>query len=149
MILIVEDDAHKLSEINEICLSIGIEHSERETFNNVKDVVRYLVKTIPKKIVLDMSLPSHMALPGQGTPVPMTTGGIEVLFELKMRGLMNLPILILTQYPEIEIEGDPYSIDESSNALSDIYGFQNMKVCYYESRKNAKWINVTTDFLRD
>ncbi|HDH0705884.1 TPA: response regulator transcription factor [Klebsiella aerogenes] len=149
MILIVEDDAHKSSQISDICAALAYDIDGRTIVDNVKDVVRYLVHNTPLKIVLDMSLPSHKALPGQGTPVPMPTGGIEVLFELKMKKIMHIPILILTQYPEIEIEGEPYPIDESAETLKDMYGFKNIQACYYESKKNAKWINVTTEFLRN
>ncbi|EKN3392565.1 response regulator transcription factor [Yersinia enterocolitica] len=149
MILIVEDDEHKSSQINDIYTLLEYDINKRTIVDNVKDAVRYLVKNIPFKIVLDMSLPSHKALPGQGTPVPMPTGGIEVLFELKMKKLMNIPILILTQYPEIEVEGEPYPVDDSAEALKEIYGFTDIHACYYESKKNAEWINVTTEFLRN
>ena len=45
-----------------------------------------------------MSLPSHKALPGQGTPVPLPTGGIEVLFELKNKGLTPISEPVLARY---------------------------------------------------
>lgn len=83
MILIVEDDEYKSSQILEICDQVNISKENRITVDNVRDAVRFLLDCVPKMIVLDMSLPSHKALPGQGTPVPMPTGGIEILFELK------------------------------------------------------------------
>lgn len=148
MILIIEDDEHKSSQIAEIFEGVTHNIDNKYIIDNVKDAVIYLVNHIPSKIVLDMSLPSHKALPGQGTPVPMPTGGIEVLFELKKKGHTGIPILILTQYHEIEIENEPYPVEDSAEALKEIYGFTNIQACYYEHLKNAKWINVTADFLR-
>ena len=148
MILIIEDDDHKQSQIAEIFETVKPERDCKFIIDNVKDAVIFLVNNIPSKIVLDMSLPSHKALPGQGTPVPMPTGGIEVLFELKSKGLTGMPILILTQYNEIEIENEPYPVDEAAEALQAIYGFTNIQACYYEHVKNAKWIDVIAEFLR-
>lgn len=148
MILIIEDDEHKSSQIVEIFDVVSKDIDNKHIIDNVKDAVIFLVGNIPSKLILDMSLPSHKALPGQGTPVPMPTGGIEVLFELKKKGLTNMPILILTQYHEIEIENEPYPVEESAEALKEIYGFTNVQACYYEHLKNAKWIDITAEFLR-
>lgn len=148
MILIIEDDEHKSSQILEI-LEIELkDKNDRLVIDNVKDAVRFLVNKIPLKIVLDMSLPSHKALPGQGTPVPMPTGGIEVLFELKKKGLTYLPILILTQYPEIEIEEEPIPVSESAKALKETYGFSDINACYYDHIHSSRWKTTTIDFLR-
>ncbi|WP_323115971.1 DNA-binding transcriptional response regulator [Klebsiella variicola] len=147
MILIVEDDEHKSSQILEICEQVHITKGMREVVDNVRDAVRFLVDCVPRMIVLDMSLPSHKAQPGQGTPLPMPTGGIEILFELKKRNLIDLPVLILTQYHEIEIEGDAIPVDISADALREIYGFTSVQACYYEHLHGAKWMNVTKSFL--
>ena len=149
MILIVEDDPHKLSQIVEVFNRVYQGTTEKKIVDNVRDAVRFLVESTPSKIVLDMSLPSHKALPGQGTPVPLPTGGIEVLFELKSKSLTNLPILILTQYPEIEIEEEPIPIDESAEALQEEYGFTQLQACYYDHIHSTKWKQITTEFLRN
>lgn len=147
MILIVEDDEHKSSQILEICDQVHIAKDRLKTVDNVRDAVRFLIDSIPELIVLDMSLPSHKALPGQGTPVPMPTGGIEILFELKKRKLTDLPVLILTQYHEIEIEGDSIPVNKSADALKDTYGFTAVQACYYEHFHGATWMIVTKRFL--
>lgn len=147
MILIVEDDEHKSSQILEIIKSDGIPRNQTELVDNVRDAVRFLINRKPLKIVLDMSLPSHKALPGQGNPVPLPTGGIEVLFELKKRGLDDLPVLILTQYPEIEIEEEPIPVDESADAFESTYGFTKLEACYYDQLHDLKWKKSIKDFL--
>lgn len=147
MILIIEDDEHKSSQILEICDQVHISKENRKTVDNVRDAVRFLLECEPKMIVLDMSLPSHKALPGQGSPVQMPTGGIEILFELKKKRLTDLPVLILTQYHEIEIEGDSIPVDKSAKALQEMFGFTAVQACYYEHIHGAKWMTVTKQFL--
>jgi len=146
-VLIVEDDEHKSSQIIDL-INNESEVSDKTIVDNVSEAVLFLKKSIPDKIILDMSLPSHKALPGQGAPAPLPTGGIEVLFELKKRRLVNLPILILTQYHEIEIEGEPFPVELSAQAFKDEYGFQNIDACYYDSTDEKTWKTRTVFFLR-
>ncbi|WP_281544709.1 hypothetical protein [Grimontia sp. SpTr1] len=117
--------------------------------DNVRDAVIFLTRTVPEKIVLDMSLPSHKALPGQGTPVPLPTGGIEVLFELKQARLTDLPILILTQFPEIDIEDEPIPVKDSAAAIKREYGFTNILACYYDQTNSEQWKIIAASFLRE
>ncbi|MGR5268665.1 hypothetical protein ACPV5R_13010 [Vibrio astriarenae] len=148
MILIVEDDAHKSSQIMEVFNSVSGNDRDVTLVDNVMDAVRFLVDHTPEKIILDMSLPSHKALPGQGTPVPLPTGGIEVLFELKMKDLIDLPVLILTQYPEIEIEQDLIPVEESAIAFKEEYGFMAIEACYYDHGNSEPWKQKTMEFLK-
>ena len=148
MILIVEDDDYKSSQILDVLDEVGA-FDLIHVVDNVKEAVRFIKSSIPKKIILDMSLPSHKALPGQGTPTPLPTGGIEVLFQLKSMGLMNLPILILTQYPEIEIEGDSIPVEESAEVFDEIYGFGAISACYYNKEMPLIWKENTIRFMRD
>ena len=87
-ILIIEDDEHKSSQILEL-INMAETPCNTVTVDNVWDAVRSLRESIPDKLILDMSLPSHKALPGEGTPVPLPTGGIEILFELKKKKQMQ------------------------------------------------------------
>lgn len=148
-ILIVEDDEHKSSQILNVIDSLNVTSWALEVVDNVMHAVRFLAKEVPNKIILDMSLPSHKALPGQGTPVPLPTGGIEVLFELIERDLIDIPILILTQYPEIEIESEPVPVEDAGPALSEEYGFTSLETCYYDRENSANWKETTKVFLRD
>ncbi len=148
-ILIVEDDEHKSSQIVSIIEDLDITSLDWVIVDNVMQAVRFIVNEVPNKIILDMSLPSHKALPGQGTPVPLPTGGIEVLFELMERDLTDLPILILTQYPEIEIENEPVPVEESGEVLREEYGFSCLETCYYDRENSANWKEATRAFLRD
>lgn len=148
MILIVEDDAHKSSQILELVNLVIGSGAEVKLVDNVMDAVRFLFEMTPEKIILDMSLPSHKALPGQGTPVPLPTGGIEVLLELRMKSHMGLPILILTQYPEIEIEDEPVPVADSALTFQEEYGFTDIEACYYDHNDSKPWKQKTMEFLK-
>lgn len=146
-ILIIEDDEHKSSQILEL-INMAETPCNTVTVDNVWDAVQSLRESIPDKLILDMSLPSHKALPGEGTPVPLPTGGIEILFELKKKKQMSLPILILTQYPEILIEGEPVPVDKSAGVFAEEYGFKNIEACYYNHVDRSFWKKSTIYFLR-
>lgn len=148
MILIVEDDDHKSSRIEVVLQNVLAESKPSHIIvDNVMSAVRFLVDNTPNKIILDMSLPSHKALPGEGTPLPLPTGGIEVLFELKSKKLVDIPILVLTQYPEIEIEDEAIPVDESADVLMEVYGFSQIDACFYDRENSAGWEETTKRFL--
>lgn len=146
-ILIVEDDEYKSSQIVDL-LNSEDNSVEITLVDNVYDAVSFLKKSVSDKIILDMSLPSHKAQQGQGAPAPLPTGGIEVLFELKKKGLTSLSIFILTQYPEIEIEGEPYLIKQSAQAFQEEYGFDNITACYYDNANSKQWKKSLLEFMR-
>ena len=81
-ILIVEDDDFKYSKIVNLLTkttpSASILHVD-----NVYGAVNHVRNGTPDKIILDMSLPSHPAIAGEGSPISMPAGGIEVILELK------------------------------------------------------------------
>lgn len=144
-ILIVEDDEFKFSEIEALVLSVLDEVHIFRTVN-VRDTIVYLAQSIPDKILLDMSLPSHTPKVGEGNPLAMPAGGIEVILELRSIGKNSIPIIILTQYPDIEIENEYFSIPEAGKKISDLYDIPNISATYYLA-ESGDWIIDTTAFL--
>jgi len=147
MLVLVEDDHYKSEQILKIIRNSSYKDDDIQIFDNVKDAVVFCKNIIPDKLILDMSLPSHKALPGQGTPLPLPTGGFEILFELKSRNLMDISILILTQYPEIEVEDEPIPVSESAEVIKDEYGFTELYACYYDKDNSENWNEETFRFL--
>ncbi|MDH5189627.1 MAG: hypothetical protein OEW89_00070 [Gammaproteobacteria bacterium] len=145
-ILVVEDDSFKFSKI-ETLIENTLGKVKITRFDNIHDTVIYFESNIPDKIILDMSLPSHAAKVGEGSPLSMPAGGIEIILELKSLNMIDIPILILTQYPEIEIENEYYSIDESGIEIKNIYGINNLAVVLYEN-DSSDWKDEAVDFLR-
>ncbi|EJC7060812.1 TPA: response regulator transcription factor [Vibrio parahaemolyticus] len=145
-ILVVEDDEHKSSQITAL-LEKEYPNLTYEITESVWDAVTSINKCSPEMVILDMSLPSHRPGKGVGNPLSMPTGGIEVLFELRKLALRELPILILTQYPEIEIESEPYALNEASDVFLELYGMTNITISHYDNDSEQTWRSVTRTFL--
>lgn len=145
-ILIIEDDMYKYSRVNALVVntstSFPIFHCD-----SLYCCIQYLRKNKPGKIILDMSLPSHSAKAGEGAPISMPNGGVEVLMVLNAKRWNNIPIIILTQYPEIEIEGEYYPIDSASTKLKELFNFDILEVAFYE-HDSDEWTSKVNCFLR-
>lgn len=142
-ILVVEDDQFKYSKIASILaeqLSSAIIHH----IDNVSGAVLYLKHNTPDLIILDMSLPSHPAIAGKGSPLSMPAGGIEIILELKYLKKTSIPIAVLTQYPDVEIENEYYSISESSETIRRLFGIKSISVTQYDNDSH-EW---TDEFIK-
>lgn len=137
-ILIVEDDSFKYSKISHVLRDI-YPNAELTHNDSVHDAVVLLRRFTPDLIILDMSLPSHSPQAGKGSPVSMPAGGIEIIMELKILKKVAVPIIVLTQYPDVEIEDEYYSIRESSKTIKEFYGIKSISVIHYD--------NDTTDWV--
>jgi len=146
-ILIVEDDSYKFTQICALVKST-IPTAEITHFDSVHGVVRYLRKEIPDKLILDMALPTHPPVAGEGSPVSMSSGGVEVLLELRRLQINDLPIAILTQYPDFEIEDDYYELVDAPDALFRHYGLKNIVSVYYE-HGDTEWVLPIENFLNN
>ncbi|WP_175543827.1 response regulator [Atopomonas hussainii] len=60
--------------------------------------------------IIDMSIHSHEPEAGAGSPLPLSSGGLDVLFEIAYTE-NNTHCIILTQYPDIEIESLPIPVE--------------------------------------
>ncbi|MGQ7298835.1 hypothetical protein [Marinobacter nauticus] len=144
-VLIVEDDLFKFSKIESIIHSLSFECSCK-WIDNVHDAIKYLKCERPDKLILDMSLPSHSASVGQGSPISMPTGGIEIILELRANKNCSVETLILTQYPDIEIDSEYYSVNDSEGVIKKIFGFSSLKVAQYDE-ESFDWQDSLKDFL--
>lgn len=144
-ILIVEDDSFKFARVLEI-LNETIIGADIIHLDSVFGAVRYLSSANPDKIILDMSLPSHPPSAGEGSPVSMPAGGIEVLLEMRSLRKSAIPTAILTQYPDVEIEDEYYPIDQAPEVLGRLFGFDGIKVVHYEPATD-EWITPIKTFI--
>lgn len=145
-ILIVEDDSYKYSKLAKLLLELypkaNLIHKD-----SVRGAVLYIRERTPDLLILDMSLPSHSLVAGQGSPVSMPAGGIEIIMEIKMIGKTNVPIIVVTQYPDLEIEDEYYPIDESGSVIADFYGIRSISVIHYDNDSEI-WIDKFKESLR-
>ncbi|WP_083492644.1 response regulator [Cupriavidus sp. HPC(L)] len=144
-VLIVEDDYFKFSKISTV-IAAAFRGVDFRHYDNVFGAINYLKSETPDAIVLDMSLPSHPAVAGQGSPVSMPAGGIEIILEIRRLRMSRIPILVLTQYPDVEVEYEYYSIEESGRVIKDLYGIENLKVVHYDN-DSVQWVHQTERFL--
>tara|TARA_R110001583_G_C5669027_1_gene410517 strand:- start:7584 stop:8039 length:456 start_codon:yes stop_codon:yes gene_type:complete len=148
-LLIVEDDKHKSSDIIEFIISQGIDKNSIYLTESIADTITYLASTTPDKIVLDMSLPSHTA----GSSIPLPNGGIEVLLELRYNGIIDLPVLILTQYPQIEINKQFYALNQSAEKIMSAFSMKNILVSDFDNeaidQEDKEWVNYLQHFLSE
>jgi hypothetical protein len=83
---------------------------------------------------------------GEGSPVSMPAGGIEIVMELKMLYKTDIPIIVVTQYPDVEIEDEYYSIADSKRVIAELYGIKSIAVIYYDN-DSVEWIEKFKESL--
>lgn len=140
-ILIVEDDSFKYSKVADL-LKDFFNDAELLHCDNVYGAIGHIRSESPDLILLDMSLPSHPAVAGEGSPVSMPAGGIEIILELKILRKIDIQIIILTQYPDVEIEYEYYSIQESGKIIEELYGMKKVSVVHYDNDSNDWKLNL-------
>jgi CheY-like chemotaxis protein len=145
-ILIVEDDSFKYSEIEKFLLNNGVVQGSIHSTISVVDTVSYLNKNTPDKIILDMSLPSHQTEQGEGSPIAMPSGGVEILMELYFLNKNHIPIIILTQFPQIQIDNDDYAIDDAAAVINKKYKFTSLTIDSFDNEEK-QWQLSTKRFL--
>lgn len=145
-LLVIEDDDFKYDRIcdliKEVYPSAMIDRTD-----NVRDSVVYLKANEIDKLILDMSLPTHSIVSGEGSPQPMPMGGVEILFSIKRYYKNQLQVIIVTQYPDIELDGESIAIELAASAINEKYGICNVTCVLYNELKND-WIDKFITFLR-
>lgn len=116
-ILIVEDDQFKLDSVLIFLAEFGNDVSVR-TCEALSTAIEILGKQSFDVVILDMSIPSHPVAPGAGSPYSFPSGGLDVLFEIDSEGHQCTSI-ILTQYPEIEIDGKLIPLTSAAKEIEE------------------------------
>jgi DNA-binding NarL/FixJ family response regulator len=143
-VLLVEDDEHKRRGIIaalRICdpqTEVIVAESLYTGIQSIDDVPFDLV-------VLDMAIPSHPPVPGEGSPVSFNTGGLDVLLELDSRGRSDRCIVI-TQFPEIEVSRVFYPVDVASEAIEKELGYTVID-CIAYSGHDGDWLDKFSNLL--
>ncbi len=143
--LIVEDDLFKMEGIRaHLKETFGgrIETSECQALNSAK--VLLASKRFDLAIV-DMSIHSHEPEAGAGSPFPLSSGGLDVLFEIVYSD-SKTPCIILTQYPDIEIEGAPVSIEMAQQEILEKFDIE-VAGCVRYTENDGQWKVMVTSIL--
>ena len=134
-ILVVEDDEYK---INDICGALP-KHTDRTVVRSVASAVRAVVDGAFDLIMLDIALPTFEKQTGAASGSSQPQGGVEVLRALNYAKSTSR-IIIISQYPGIEIDGVFVSLSASVQALNDRYDIDVVGSVAYDFEDNA-WIN--------
>lgn len=134
-LLLVEDDDFKATDIGKVILELWRD-CELTKVTSVTAALRILSEREFHLIVLDMSLPTfNMSGPGGGGS-PEGQGGIEVLRLAKRLG-QRPSVIIVTQYPDIEIDGRALSLVDAPKVLSQRFDLSIRACIPYEFDSNT------------
>lgn len=146
-ILLVEDDEFKAMDISSLLTSI-LPNFEVSTVGDVGSAVIAVQKQSFKLIVLDIALPSRKLTRGGGSTSSLLSGGVELIYRIE-EAKRNDPIVIVTQYPDVPIEGEYIPVDKISSNPTQFFD-ANILGCFRYHRENkAIWLNPLTKILED
>jgi len=134
-ILLVEDDEFKATDITKV-LNESIVGAEIQRAMSVTSALRAINSDRFSLVILDMSLPTFELTGPGGGGSPQAQGGLEVL-RLAKRLSNFSPFIIVTQYPDIEIDGVDVSLDSASKALRSRFGIDVRMCLLYEFDDDA------------
>lgn len=143
--LIVEDDPFKMDSIRALLKSFFSEKIEIEECHALATASAALATSIFDLAIIDMSIHSHEPEAGAGSPFPLSSGGLDVLFEIESSG-SNTSCIILTQYPDIPIEEVPIPVELAQQEILEKFGIKVAGCVRYVEDDN-QWKTEVTSIL--
>ena len=144
-VLILEDDSFKSERLTELVVS-NAKGAHVSCVSDVASAITALGRSEFDLIIVDMALPSHPVVSGGGAPMSLLTGGLEILFELSSMG-RNDECIIITQYPEIEIAGKFYLVEQAAQAIKEQFSC-DVVACLQYSEVTDGWISIFIGLLK-
>ena len=144
--LIVEDDKFK---IDSVCSFLNDVFPNRVSITECHALATASVAIndcIFDLAMIDMSIHSHEPEAGAGSPVPLTSGGLDVLFEVNF-SKKTTHCIILTQYPDIPIAGEPIPVEFSTKEILDKFEII-VAGCVQYNQNDQKWKTDITSILK-
>lgn len=129
-ILLVEDDDYKSSDIARAIVK-KLNNSEVIKAASVTSALRYVSSQSFDLLILDMSLPTFDLSGAGGGGSPQSQGGVEVLRLMKRRHL-TAPVIVITQYPDIEFDGQEVPLARASKLLAERFQLPVLACLAYE-----------------
>jgi CheY-like chemotaxis protein len=150
LILVVEDDEYKSADICRVIADI-IPAAALSRAQSVTSALRSISSRKFDLVVLDMSLPTFdLSGPGGGGS-PQSQGGVEVLRLAKKLG-STIPVIVVTQYPDVEFDGLEVPLAEAAVRLSARFGMNVLGCIAYEFDRGTwkeELIARLTEIIRD
>lgn len=143
--LIIEDDPFKMDSIRAHLKDLFPGHLEIVECHALSTAASALAASAFDLAVIDMSIHSHEPEAGAGSPFPLSSGGLDVLFEIEyLSG--NTSCIIVTQYPDIEIEGMPIPVELAQQEIFNKFGIKVAGCVRYVEDDN-RWKTEVTSIL--
>ena len=141
-VLLVEDDVYKSDDIKKTFFNQHIVHIAR----SVKDAVCSVEEKQYDLIVLDMALPTFRKQVKSAGGTTQASGGVEVIRAIQ-RAQIKSTVVIVSQYPDLEIDGKYLPLEKSSAFLLKRYGVNVVgAVRYdYDDKGWVKEFKILTD----
>lgn len=138
-ILVVEDEEHKRNDLVRRLEKNGVESDDAEIVKSVREAVLRVCQQKYDLIVLDMALPtfSKETDTNQVGGLAQSSGGIEILRTLSANNIVT-KIIIVTQYPEIIVNGINAKPSKAASIISERYKQQVIGVVIY-SYDTPEW----------
>jgi CheY-like chemotaxis protein len=144
-VLIVEDDSFKLENLHAFVTGI-IKTVSITSVCDVASAVAALEENVYDLVIIDMALPSHPVVSGGGSPMSLLNGGLELLFELRYMERSD-DCIVITQYPEIEISGKFFSVEQAAAAI-ELQFNHKVLACLQYSDEAATWKQKLSELLK-
>ena len=137
--LIVEDDPYKLEGIRTYLNSLFTGTLELSVCHALSSATAMLGSQSFDLAIIDMSIHSHEPEAGAGSPFPLSSGGLDVLFEIAHSANgANTPCIILTQYPDIEIESLPIPVEQAKQEILEKFDIE-VAGCVRYLENDSQW----------
>jgi CheY-like chemotaxis protein len=137
--LIVEDDPYKLNGIQTYLNSVFVGTLDISVCQALASAKALLGSQKFDLAIIDMSIHSHEPEAGSGSPFPLSTGGLDVLFEIvHSENGTKTPCIILTQYPDIEIESLPIPVEQAKKEILDKFDI-DVAGCVRYLEDDSQW----------
>jgi ActR/RegA family two-component response regulator len=140
--LIVEDDQFKMEGIRSYLTDIFKNRIEMSECQALASATALLASQEFHLAIIDMSIHSHEPEAGAGSPFPLSSGGLDVLFEI-VYTQNKTHCIILTQYPDIDIDSLPIPVDLAKQEILDKFDIEVAGCVRYLENDNKWKENIT------
>lgn len=141
--LIVEDDPFKMDSIRAHLKDFFTVHLDIVECHALSTASTELATSTFDLAIIDMSIHSHEPEAGAGSPFPLSSGGLDVLFEIEST-VSNTSCIILTQYPDIPIEEVPIPVELAQQEILEKFGIKVAGCVRYVEDDNQWKIELTS-----
>ncbi|KNA26442.1 hypothetical protein [Pantoea ananatis] len=145
--IIVEDDQFKMEGIKNHLLDIFGYKVQIYECHALASATTLLSNSDFSLAIIDMSIHSHEPEAGAGSPFPLSSGGLDVLFEI-VYTQKETHCIILTQYPDIEIESLPIPVEIAKKTILEKFDIKVAGCIRYLENDN-QWKIELSNILSD